>query len=1616
MTTKWEKIYVFISSTFNDMHAERDYLVKQVFPQLQEWCEKRKLRLVDIDLRWGVTEADATQNKRVVQVCLERIDTCRPFFLCFLGQRRGWVPGQEDISAETYADYPELAKYAGEASVTEMEILHALVNPLHQGRPHPSGENAERYERAKYAFFYLRQPEYLKDLPADLPQLRQVYTNEAILNPSERDNADEELQRWREVEIPRTGRPVRSYHARWEPEESTPEILMPVQAPTSAERGSPTWQTVYAIWSRQWANVGVQVDELGEISNPIEMEKAKQYNNRLIQGRLGDFTCETKTLAEAVIEDLKIAIQDRYPDHVESANLTPLQRELDLQEQFLQAVSEGFIEREGDFTTLDQYVKDNSQQLFVLAAPGGMGKTSLLARWIDRLQVNSDGGESLHYRFIGASDGSTTVDGLLRSLLRELQEIGGKVSEEISSDPNKIKATIPWKEVDPVLRAALREREEIFGEFTGEIPTEPNKLRMDFPKLLESAGKKRKTIIVLDGLNQLESKLSDLAWLPLQLPANVKMVVSFKRGESQAESYYDQLQVSGKVILAEVTPFNHKIDRKKLVQVYLSQFLKELDQRYVETLIKSKGARNPLYLKVVLSELRVFGEFANLEKKILADFGTNPVSAFQGLLKRLETDTAYSAVQPELLVPRVFGWLAEARQGLSVEELTGLLVQEGMLPDDVDGRQKASEAVYGLLRQMRSYLARREGRVDFFYESFKLAATVRYVQAEGVEAAHPQGRLANEWHAALAGYFARQPDANRRRLIELPYQQTNATLWTELAHTLTDFDFLEAKCAAFSVFDLEEDFLLGLEKWKGDPDEKKILAFFEERLRLDTHILQQAPELLFTQLYNHLVWLDAPDGPIHKLCTQASQNRTGWLRSIQDIRTPVNAKPVSPQPNPQIQSEPHGPLLGDNEEGKKEFAVTPDGRYIVCELKIWDLASGKPIRTLEGQFMQVTSVTVTSDGQLVVAGLYENTVKVWDLTSGRLIRTLMGPQGSGFGSFINQVVVTHDCKYVVSASSDKTLNLWDLASGQHLRTLRGHLAEVEGLAVTKDGQKVVSGSRDGTLNVWELPSGRLLQSLKDSRWYLIDRVAVTPDGRYALAGAEGAVKVWDLNSGQLVRSIVNSRVRLGKMVAVTPDGQVVIGAGRDNAIRLFNLNTGQLLRTMKEGDWKLSVISLALTADGKQVISGSLDGSIKVWDLTSGEFLRSFSKHSLGVGETPIKPDVQPASSAPIQYANEPVRLIDGKSPRSSEVHSWSGFSLLVTPDGQQVISAEAENTIKVWETCSGRLLFSLEGQSPLALTPNGRLLISGSENGTIKVWDLVSKQLVHVLTPPLVKRISRGFNFIGTGIGKPIPIPTQVEESVRPNVQALTVTPDGSRLIANLTDKLMQVWDLGSGRLLMTLEHHSDVALSAAVTANTRCLVSCAHHTIEMWDLSTGKFLRSCTGHTGTVWRVVLAQNGQSVLSSSDDGTIKAWAMSDGHLLWSCEAHESDPRMIGLPVADLVVTPDGRKAISAGYDRTVKVWDVLDGTLLHTLKGHSAKVEGLVVTPDGQKVISWSADKTVRLWDLSSGSGKHLFIDEYGVRVSLSQDGHWIILSGYGSFWIFEWVGVVPFASSKKV
>ena len=171
----WKDAIVFISSTFNDMHAERDYLVKEVFPELTEWCEKRHIRLTDVDLRWGVSEEDSS-NSKTIETCLRHVDKSRPFFLCFLGQRRGWVPDfNRDISPETKEKYR--MSHLKDRSATEMEIEHALLKPLEILLGSDKGQS----EECRHSLFFFRNGDYAKKENKNLTaKQRLVYTNEYL--------------------------------------------------------------------------------------------------------------------------------------------------------------------------------------------------------------------------------------------------------------------------------------------------------------------------------------------------------------------------------------------------------------------------------------------------------------------------------------------------------------------------------------------------------------------------------------------------------------------------------------------------------------------------------------------------------------------------------------------------------------------------------------------------------------------------------------------------------------------------------------------------------------------------------------------------------------------------------------------------------------------------------------------------------------------------------------------------------------------------------------------------------------------------------------------------------------------------------------------------------------------------------------------------------------------------------------------------------------------------------------------------------------------------------------------------------------------------------------------
>jgi WD40 repeat protein len=114
-------------------------------------------------------------------------------------------------------------------------------------------------------------------------------------------------------------------------------------------------------------------------------------------------------------------------------------------------------------------------------------------------------------------------------------------------------------------------------------------------------------------------------------------------------------------------------------------------------------------------------------------------------------------------------------------------------------------------------------------------------------------------------------------------------------------------------------------------------------------------------------------------------------------------------------------------------AITPDDAFIVAgdsdgKINVWDLATGRLVRNLEGHKKLVLALAVTPDGRRIVSGSWDHTVRVWDLPTGRLERTL-----KGHTDIVYSVAVTPDGARIASAG-DQSLRIWDIKTGNSVAT------------------------------------------------------------------------------------------------------------------------------------------------------------------------------------------------------------------------------------------------------------------------------------------------------------------------------------------------------------------------------------------------------------------------------------------------------------------------------------------------------------------------------------------------------------------------------------------------------
>lgn len=486
---------------------------------------------------------------------------------------------------------------------------------------------------------------------------------------------------------------------------------------------------------------------------------------------------DPRELGQWILEDFTRLIDGLWPA---SRRRDPLDREADDQEAFAESRARVYIGRPAYFEQLDAFAMGGQPPL-VVVGESGSGKSALLANWALRHRTANPGDFVLTH-FIGATPHSSDWTALLRRIVAELKRHFG---------------------------------------IAREIPGRPDALRAAFGNWLHLAGAQGRVILVLDALDQLEDRngAPDLVWLPPTIPANVRLVLSSLPGRP-----LDEVRKRGWGTLL-VEPLDPG-ERAELIRAYLLQYGKTLGQGRVARLVAGPSCASPLFLRVLLDELRQFGEHERLDECIAhyLEAGTT-VELFQRVLARWEQD--YDGAPG--LVQNALTSLWGSRRGLSEAELLDLLgTDDGPLP-------RSSWAPLFLAAE--TALVNRSGLLGFFHDHLRRAVRQRYLSDE-----YDRRRT----HLGLADYFAARDGLPQRTLDELPWQLSEAEDWPRLAGLLAEPGFLVAawdrsefdvkicwaRIEAASAFRRLEAYRRQIER----PDSERDMGFLEvvARLLLDS--------------------------------------------------------------------------------------------------------------------------------------------------------------------------------------------------------------------------------------------------------------------------------------------------------------------------------------------------------------------------------------------------------------------------------------------------------------------------------------------------------------------------------------------------------------------------------------------------------------------------------------------------------------------------------------------------------------------------------------------------------------------------------------------------------------
>jgi WD40 repeat protein len=554
---------------------------------------------------------------------------------------------------------------------------------------------------------------------------------------------------------------------------------------------------------------------------------------------------------------------------------------------------------------------------------------------------------------------------------------------------------------------------------------------------------------------------------------------------------------------------------------------------------------------------------------------------------------------------------------------------------------------------------------------------------------------------------------------------------------------------------------------------------------------------------------------------------------------------------------------------------------------------------------RVNSVIFSPDGKTLVTGLDDNKVKIWSADDGTLLNTLQGhidenAKEDAEEPEITSVALSTDGNLLAAGSTDGTISLWQVSDNSLVNTLDNHNLAVSSVFFSPDGRAFFSASRDGTVRMMNISDGSLIQGFGAQS--IVD-ATVSADGKTLAALNEADnffqtkrdIVLWDVESGKKLRSIQEGEEYSSNYIssiALSPDGQFVAGAWQNHTAKIWSIATGTPQNTFedlkpKDGWYYLVAFTVTFSNDGKSLL---LAGSniFGIWDINKGTLLNSATTKSERVYDIALSPDGTMLGSVEGPNINL-IRVANGGLQPYKEIIQ-SNNNIAFSPDGMTLITSMFDDTARLWPLSDEGMRRTVEMEKKaevtgIAVSPEGTIIALGSTYpaGKVELRQISDGALLQILTldstfGPIWLVFSPDGKYLAASIYRHIAI-FQVSDGKRigsfKGYGSLAFSPDSTLLAGIPDEKTVNIWKVPGNETLSTFkELPAEVDSMAFSPDGSLLFMGMEDGMINVILMSDGTTLKSWKSHSEGVSDLLFSSDANMLFSSSFDGTIRAWGL----------------------------------------------------------------------------------------------------------------------------------------------